>query len=710
MPHHFGIVIPIQVKDNISLQPALADVIKLLAENNQKELSEVVVSSDSHGKTISTFGDTVWDLWPYHIGDSEKSKLNFAFCERDQRLELETKVVCYTWLRVSASWKRAERVTVHTLFHRLNRLKHPLTFLMDNNHTSLESLSDPNVWRKFEHYMLQKKISQDHLSGIFSALKAITYIAESLPFDIGLKGLEPDNLSRILIKDYNVRTPQSIAIPQRLADLIYGKAIATVEEAWPHRHTLLEIRETIQKDYLKAKRRLDSEIDEGLINKFINNKNQTTKNDRKMDNKKYRTAIQSRRKPIDKLIGSLIKKTGLDIPGGSNKIEAHCNLILAACNICLVGLSGMRICESYQLRKDCYVCHIVNGQTFHILNGAHHKLSKGLKKDQWVCAPIAPKAVELAASITEHFRKDMLDAANKHEKNNDKGMADKLREESNRLWLSGLDRGKTPKITQRSSMALLFRRFSKFAGALVTEGDLKEFHLLNQNVHPSKIPTIDKYWNLSPNELRRTYVVFSSRHNLASLPALKQQLKHVSLQMTLYYCEGASEARQRDTRLDTELISMIDNCRIDFETDKLYEFYNSDIELVGGKGKVIVSQRESRPLIYSSRKTIRKLVKERKLSYHDTGVTGCTNGYQCEFDGIINGAYCVECDGAVIEIHHGKNWQKRHKKLVGYLQQNTPLSSGEYTHFITQIRAAEQVMLDLGLSFQSLKFERGTVI
>ena len=72
-------------------------------------------------------------------------------------------------------------------------------------------------------------------------------------------------------------------------------------------------------------------------------------------------------------------------------------------------------------------------------------------------------------------------------------------------------------------------------------------------------------------------------------------------------------------------------------------------------------------------------------------------------DGVVNPAFCVDCrsGGSIIDTDKAMWWQQRHNALIMYLQQQTDLSISEYAHCITQIRAAERVMQDHGIGYDT---------
>uniref|UniRef100_UPI003CFA88F5 hypothetical protein n=1 Tax=Enterobacter cloacae complex sp. 280C5 TaxID=3395861 RepID=UPI003CFA88F5 len=64
------------------------------------------------------------------------------------------------------------------------------------------------------------------------------------------------------------------------------------------------------------------------------------------------------------------------------------------------------------------------------------------------------------------------------------------------------------------------------------------------------------------------------------------------------------------------------------------------------------------------------------------------NGYDCDMDGVVNPAFCVDCrsGGSIIDTDKAMWWQQRHNALIMYLQQQTDLSISEYAHCITQMQ------------------------
>ena len=61
-----------------------------------------------------------------------------------------------------------------------------------------------------------------------------------------------------------------------------------------------------------------------------------------------------------------------------------------------------------------------------------------------------------------------------------------------------------------------------------------------------------------------------------------------------------------------------------------------------------------------------------------------------------NPAFCVDCSSGsiIIDEDNSKWWQNKHTQLTADFVNASDISSGDYSHLITQIRAAEIVMKD----------------
>jgi len=172
--------------------------------------------------------------------------------------------------------------------------------------------------------------------------------------------------------------------------------------------------------------------------------------------------------------------------------------------------------------------------------------------------------------------------------------------------------------------------------------------------------------------------------------------------MSEWYGNGAIESRIQDLKVDSELINLLNEVKLEQTTAHFDKWFNGDEKLTGSFGKAIVAMRDDKPVIYSNWDSLYRLVKEKRLTLHGTLHSYCKNGYECDMDGVINAAFCVDCrgGGSVVDDKKASWWQKKHQALSSYLKQQSDVSHAEYAHCITQIRAAEKVLNDFGLKFE----------
>lgn len=215
-------------------------------------------------------------------------------------------------------------------------------------------------------------------------------------------------------------------------------------------------------------------------------------------------------------------------------------------------------------------------------------------------------------------------------------------------------------------------------------------------------------WPLANHQWRRTFATMSLRFDLATLPAIKRQFKHISLQMTEWYTNYARITRNEDTHADAELNKLIHDVQNEMSTDVLFEAYNGNEKFAGGKGKEILHLRNDGgvPEIYRERSAIKAMLEQGKISLKFAGLNYCTNGYRCDQDGVVNAAFCVDCKSSIIDAKIAKKWKHLHERCVGHLEFSFDcgeVSPVSYAHFTSQIRAAEHVMDQFGIQYEKFQ-------
>lgn len=659
------------------IRTAQENVVELARLQNWEQLNQTIVSTNTEGNPIVTFGESLWDIRHYFSQSYvHKHTFNFSDFKTSPELTIELKLIVYGWLFHKSSM-RSKPAKPATLIERYLKLKVTYRFLLKNNYTSLVALTNNRkAWGLYENYLINKNLSQQHLANTFIALNHVLALHQWLNLDFSLEKLQSVTLAKKLS---NKSQQQTLTIPERIADEIYGAAIRLVETAYDHRKELALTEKLLQQNYLEAKLIINSKIQNGVLNWLTNSSGKI------IDNHRYAQEINQVKRKADKYITrSSLKGTKLMPEIGDLTFKQFYSQLITACYICCGAFSGMRDSELGELTPESYFMEKFDGREFHMLQSKTFKL--GEKITTWVAAPIAKKAIELASELTKEWR---LERAN---------VSDDLYTDV--IWLGRLARSKTPVFANWTNRLKVFCKQFKIN---VTESDYKECMESNPN-SPLKIKEsvqTGNPWQLAPHQFRRSLAFYTIRHRLGTTISLKQQYKHLYLQMTEWYTEGGTVARLNDLAIDDKLQEFLDTTKHEETTNKIFSFVHSDKPLSGSHGKAIVAMRGNVPHIYSSWDIIYQSVKKGNLSLHGTLHSYCKNGYNCDMDGVVNPAFCVDCSSgsSIIDEENAKWWQTKHYELTAYLTVNPSVSISVYSHCITQIRAAELVMRDFGMPF-----------
>lgn len=358
------------------------------------------------------------------------------------------------------------------------------------------------------------------------------------------------------------------------------------------------------------------------------------------------------------------------------------NRTIAAAHNLIMAFTGIRVHELHRVHDGSFQTHLNENVTYHTITAETSKLSKGEDQvDTWVCAPMCERLLALIKILKS---------------------AAEIDSKSIMLTFSHLHEGGIKK--NNTHYARLTTNLTK--EVILSEDDYKEYCQLNRGRESDL--SIGETWTLANHQWRRTFATMSLRFDLATLPALKRQFKHISLQMTEWYTNYARITRNEDTRVDAELNKLIRDVQVEMSTDVLFDAYNGDGTIAGGKGNEITTLRQNNsvPDVYRDRSAIKTMLEQGKLSLKFAGLNYCTNGYRCDQDGVVNAAFCVDCKSSIIDEAIAKKWKRLHERCVGHLEfayDCGDVSPVSYAHFTSQIRAAEHVMDQFGMQYEKFQ-------
>lgn len=653
------------------VQPA--DIVTLYHEKRFDELDAVVVCRDKNGNVTATFGQSNWDCFSF---SRKKAKNNLKFSELDAHPELqrELKLFTYGWL-FNLSPQKRKSAEFSTVLSRLEKAMITYRFLAQEGTLSLSTLSSSSVRQKFDEHLVESGFSSGSLGQVFTAINRAIEYSPWHKIALSLARIESKKEARRL---NGIGQQQTLVIPERLCHAIYGKAMALIEEAFPHATLIANTERDLQDNYMQGKQILEDKVKSGGVFTFMNP-------DGSIDTHKFAANITYNQpkqpneliKPLERKLPNIPLKNGDDF-------KRYLGQLITASYIVCGGFSGMRDSELDKLTPNSYYQDSLSGRVHHLLQS--HTFKLGEKRETWVTAAVSKTAIDLMSILTKRWREEVQYPDKKY---------------TDSLWVNQIYRSHAPKLITEWNLRL--KRFCKQFDFVITKDDYLKCVESNprSQVKIEKQIVVGQPWPMSTHQFRRTLAFYCIKNRLSSLIALKQQFKHLYLAMTEWYTNGGQLASLRDLKVDQQFQQTLDEINAESTTNKIFKQWHSEETLSGAHGKAIMKMRGDVPTIYSSWNTIYKAVKDGKLTLHGSLHSYCKSGYDCDMDGVVAPQFCVDCSSgsSIIDEKQAKWWQKRHRSLSAYMETGDDITVTERSHYITQIRAAENVMRDFGMEF-----------
>lgn len=655
------------------------DVVTLYHEGRFDELDAVIICKDEAGNATASFGQSSWDCTPFSRKKARNS-LNFSEFDKAPGLQRELKIFTFGWL-FNKNPKQRKALSFEGTHSRLIDINRSYRFLMQKNHTSLAALSSSSLWSELEFNLQNKNYAVTTWMKAFAAINAAIY-------DLGWHkiplGIEPISSKKESLRLSSKSDQQTLVIPERLCHGVYGKALNLIETALPYAQLIADTESALQNNYMEGKKTVDQKTQLGTSFTFINN-------DGSIDKQKYASSITNYQPKAPKDIIAPLAAKLIEIPlNNANDFQRYLGQLITACYIVCGGFSGMRDSELDKLTPNSYYKSNLGGRDHHMLQS--HTFKLGEKRETWITAASSKTAIDLVTTLTNRWRNIATYPNEKY---------------ANSLWVNQGARSVPPKLITDWNARL--KRFCRHFDFIVTIEDYQECLDSNPNSFDKVKESIvvGEPWPLSTHQFRRTLAFYCVKNRLGTLVALKQQFKHLYLSMTDWYTNGGTLAGLSNLKVDTKIQQALEDINAETTTNKIFKQWHSDETLSGTHGKAIMKMRGDVPTIYSSWDLIYKAVKGGKLTLHGSMHSYCKSGYDCDMDGVITPQFCVDCDSgsSIIDEQQAKWWQKKHRSLSAYMAWGEDISVTDRSHYITQIRAAENVMRDFGMEFTTFEAE-----
>lgn len=175
---------------------------------------------------------------------------------------------------------------------------------------------------------------------------------------------------------------------------------------------------------------------------------------------------------------------------------------------------------------------------------------------------------------------------------------------------------------------------------------------------------LGKPWPLSSHQLRRSLAFYASSSGFVSLPSLKSQYKHMTIQMTRYYANNFENLKTIFGYFDADKNDFVlpaSHVAFEFQVGMpmavanqlLADVLGKDTSLFGGTGSYMEKQKSrienGEVCIEDVRTETLGRVKSGELSYRPTLLGGCTKVGRCDSFLLGDFVECLSCEGAIIK-------------------------------------------------------------
>ena len=621
-PHNYLPRFSIGLENNSSYQPDQFSIKTHVIKPNK----DFVISRDMSGAVLSYYGDLIWDFSPYKTNNApSQSKLYFS--DLPKKSIPEVKWLLFIMLYMAES-DRHIRLSVSTIIGYYKAIKHVCKYSLNENISISKLLESENKLKKYIHRC--KSTSQ--LKAICPIISNIAYLGFNKTGIKAIGGLtlEEINKKRIFLRDEK----QHPVIPPRIFSYYITYLQNHVSEILKYKnelYTLLEIFHT------HAKKKPHSDPYEHIKNY-----------------PSYKT--------ISKDLGlcSLFKKYNITQVRNISRLLARTQ---HACKTLIHIYSGMRSAEAFSLKINCYSYNVSQDQKSPRLLGETSKLVGQRKTAAWVTSIEIEGAISLAQWIATTIAK-----------------LNSFPIETTPLFISTsylFTPNTLPKDKlQVSTLANKKQEITNYIDTtdlIIDDNDISFLEKVDPLRSWQDEPLFQQgnVWRFTTHQFRRSLAFYAAQSSLVSLPSLKRQLKHITLEMTIYYANGSGYTDLFNG--DDHFSSFYINSKPEADAlTYLYEIILSNEPLYGAHGTFIernIKNLPNKANILKDRNSLIKKFKNGEIAYKDTPLGACTSIEPCNKKVMREITACIDCKRTVIKPSKLKLVIDRQRQLVDEIKE-----------------------------------------
>lgn len=603
-----------------------------------KPNKDFVISRDKNGETISKYGDEIWILKPYCTTMTENHSIYFKSIRCEDREDI--KWICFMMMYMSNTGLSG-RITPATIQIKFKSLKYISIFAKENKTYMANVFSSGRLMIKY----IQAKTRDKNRSAVAGAHAILTNLLQLEPELVGFKLVEFEVYKQIKKAARfldSLQKKQHAVIPPRIF-------AGYISELWDIINYYIEN----QKQILKLLERT------GTSNGFgIKKQSQLSKYGGQEPLKKtFKEACK---------IYNLVEYFDRYKINNNMTFGAHLTTIQFVCKLLIVTYSGMRSSEVSNLMYECLKkTKTKNGNIIRLIGNTSKNFGSKIKTS-WITSFEIEKVILLLQNLA---------------KLGNRNLNLPMKELPLLLNRRYINVGNTYTPNKYSS---LVARLNDHHGYLVRWLDLSKITIMREDIdflkkieptrdwENSKNFKLNQTWKITNHQLRRSLAFYVAQSGVVSATSLKNQMKHVNLEMSLYYANGSGLDNEfiNSNHIKTVInknrplansIAYMDNLILNNE--KIHGAHGVKVERI--KKDLTEDQ------IVLRREDLFKDFLNGHISYDETPLGACTSREPCNQKAMSCIFSCISCkDAAIIPSKLNIVISEQEKVVQKTLEQN----------------------------------------
>ncbi len=601
--------------------------------NSARPKNDFVISRYPNGDILSTYGDDIWDLWPYSTTAIKPIPLYFSSIAIEAREDIKWLIFILIYM---ADNGLSSTLSPNTLSQYMTLFRRLALFAQDDNTTPCKVLETESALRRYALQVADK--------GCMARLLPLL----TLLFSIGTKrtGIGVVNETAIadcrdLYRAHKAEHEQHAVIPPRIFSEILTQCWNIIDIVDKHKNNIGKFLTRCISDRTYARNRYTQKhmgLRKSEYSVFFNE------------------AIQEH--SLCDFVTHFKIKNLVTLTSFLHRLQHVCKELMHA-------YSGMRHNEVLSLKVDCFhEERDSRGKIAHLL-GETSKLVGQRKTAAWITSFEIKKVIDILQLIAKIVAKS-------------KG----LKAEQTPLFISiSCIRLEPGEIYYENEIGVNMRISESCNHSInlldnlplaIRESDIQDLEKVNplRSWRDDQKFKIGHIWKTTTHQWRRSLAFYVAQSGIVSLPTLKRQLKHISREMSIYYSNGAgfSDLFNDREHFSNELRATKP------EADALAYIYNvilSDEPLNGTHGRHLMRQHKLRGidnniLLENRSKTV-SMFRKGELAYKETALGACTAIERCDKKLLRSITACIRCPSAVIKPSKVSRTIERQKILLSEL-------------------------------------------